>query len=166
MLRLLCYKAFLRVSIFQHTLSLPAINLTTSRATAVYPKSHTRAQCSKPQKTNDFATKEAQANILLGGLGWLRELKAYSRAARCRGKQMQWRSRVSVELSAVARSFTPTERANVMAAGAGLATLVRGRRLRRPQGEETSVPWRKRGLASWLGLNRTLQCYGSLSAHL
>jgi hypothetical protein len=33
---------------------------------AVYPKSHTHAQCNKPEKTNDFATKEAQADILLG----------------------------------------------------------------------------------------------------
>jgi hypothetical protein len=79
---------------------------------------------------------------------------------------MQWRSRVSVELSAAARSFTPTERAKVVAAGAGLATLVRSRRLRRPREEETSAPWSNRGLSLWRGLDSTLQCYGSLSARL
>ena len=79
---------------------------------------------------------------------------------------MQWRSRVSVELSAAARSFTPTERAKVVAAGAGLATLVRSRRLRRPREEETSAPWSNRGLPLWRGLDSTLQCYGSLSARL
>ena len=65
---------------------------------------------------------------------------------------MQWRSRVSVELSAAARSFTATERAKVMTAGAGLATLVRSRRLRRPREEETSAPWSNRGLPLWRGL--------------
>ena len=45
-------------------------------------------------------------------------------------------------------------------------SVVRGHRLRRPQEEETSAPWSKRGLPSWLGLDRTLQCYGSLSTHL
>jgi hypothetical protein len=75
---------------------------------------------------------------------------------------MQWRSRVSVELSAAARSFTPTERAKVVAAGAGLATLVQGRR---PQDEETSGPWSNRGLPSCRGSDWTLQC-GSLSTHL
>jgi len=79
---------------------------------------------------------------------------------------MQWRSRVSVELSAAARSFTPTGRAKVVAAGAGLATLVRSRRLRRPREEETSAPWSDRGLPLWRALDSTLQCYGSLSARL
>jgi len=79
---------------------------------------------------------------------------------------MQWRSRVSVELSAAARSFTATERAKVVAAGAGLATLVRSRRLRRPREEETSAPWSDRGLPLWRALDSTLQCYGSLSARL
>jgi len=73
---------------------------------------------------------------------------------------MQWRSRVSVALSAAARSFTPTERARVVAADAGLATLVR------PQEEETPAPWSNRGLPSCRGSDRTLQCYGSLSTHL
>ncbi len=73
---------------------------------------------------------------------------------------MQWRSRVSVALSAVARSFTPTERARV------LVTLVRGRRLRQPQAEETSAPGGNQGLPLWRGLDSTLQCYGSLSGRL
>jgi hypothetical protein len=79
---------------------------------------------------------------------------------------MQWKSRVSVELSAAARSFTPTERAKVAAAVAGLATMVRGRRLRRPQEEETLAWWSNRSLPFWRGSDSTLQCYGSLSTHL
>ena len=79
----------------------------------VYPKSHTHAQCNKPEKTNDFATKEAQADILLGVRGCL-NLGLWAGRPGVGGWQMQWRSRVSVELSAAARSFTPTERAKVM----------------------------------------------------
>ncbi len=49
----------------------------------MYPKSHTHARCNKPEKSNDFATKEAQPDILLGG-GWS-QLRLMGRAARCRG---------------------------------------------------------------------------------
>ena len=65
---------------------------------------------------------------------------------------MQWRSRVGVELSAAGRSATPTERAKVIAAGAGLAPLVRSRRLRRPREEGTSAPSSSRGPPLWQGL--------------
>ena len=60
-------KPFLRVPIFRTHLYLFCRKPDHLLAImAVYPKSHTHAQCNKPEKTNDFATKEAQADILLG----------------------------------------------------------------------------------------------------
>ena len=86
-----------------------------------------------------------------GGVGCL-NLGLLGRRPDVGGCQMQWRSRVGVELSAAGRSATPTERAKVMAAGAGLAPLVRSRRLRRPREEGTSAPSSSRGPPLWQGL--------------
>ncbi len=129
---------------------------------AVYPKSHTHNATSVKKLT--ILPQKKPKQIFCSGLSGCLNLGLW--AGQPGGWQMQWRSRVSVELSAAARSFTPTGRAKVVAAGAGLATLVRSHRLRRPREEETSAPWSNRGLPLWRGLDSTLRCYGSLSARL
>jgi hypothetical protein len=47
----------------------PVIISLSASSYSVSKKSHNYAQRNKPQKTNDFATKEAEADILLGGAG-------------------------------------------------------------------------------------------------
>ncbi len=113
-----------------------------------------------PKKMPILPQKQPRQIFCSGSLSGCLNLGSWAGRPGVGGWQMQWRSRVSVALSAVARSFTPTERARV------LVTLVRGRRLRQPQAEETSAPWSNRGLPSYRDSGRTLQCYGSLSTDL